>query len=307
MNNQPFGNKKSGSWVGLLNLVTVYIIWGSTYLAIRVAVREGAGFPPFLMVGSRVAVAGAILLLVAFLQRQRIRLNRRELFVLAASGALLWVGGNGLISWSEQKVASGLTALILGATPIFTAVMVAIIDRQKPSFALVVSLITGLSGIVALTLPALRGGLHAEILSLAGIVLAAVSWAGGSLLQSRNPVRLAPMVSSGYQHLFGALGMVIMALVTGETFQSPPLQAWLAWGYLVIFGSLIAFTSYINALQLLPTNIVMTYAYVNPVIAVFLGWVILKEPITGWTIAGTLLVLAGVMGVFRSRGAAPGH
>ena len=160
---------------------------------------------------------------------------------------------------------------------------------------------------MALTLPVLRGGLHAEILSLVGILLAAVSWAGGSLLQSRKPVQLAPTVSSGYQHLFGAVGMIIMALVTGETFQSPPLQAWLAWGYLVIFGSLIAFTSYINALQILPTNIVMTYAYVNPVIAVFLGWVILKEPITGWTVAGTVLVLAGVMGVFRSRGAAPGH
>lgn len=301
MSNPTHTTTKQPAWVGLLNLLTVYIVWGSTYLAIRVTVRDGTGFPPFMMAASRVILAGCLLLLIALLQRQRIRITRNELFVLAASGTMLWVGGNGVIAWSEQKVSSGLTALILGATPIFTAIMESIIDRKKPSLLLVAALIVGFSGILVLTLPVLRSGVHAEILSAGGILFSAFSWGAGSLLQSRRPVKLAPMVSSGYQHLFGAVGLVIMVALTGETFRNPPLEAWLAWGYLVVFGSLLAFTSYINALQVLPTNIVMTYAYVNPVIAVFLGWIILQESITVWTILGTLLVLVGVTGVFRTR------
>lgn len=288
-------------WLGLLNLLTVYFVWGSTYLAIRIAVRDGLGFPPFFMVSSRVILAGFILLSFAALQHQRIRLNRKELFVLAISGSLLWVGGNGLVSWSEQKVSSGLAALIVGATPIFVALMESVIDRKTPSLLLVASLLIGFSGIVILTYPVIRSGIRADVFSAIGLLVASFSWGAGSLLQSRRPVRVSPLVSSGYQHLFGAFGLVILTLITKETFQSPPLEAWLAWGYLVIFGSVIAFTSYINVLQILPTNIVMTYGYVNPVIAVFLGWIILHEQITLWTIAGTLLVLLGVWGVFRTR------
>ncbi|NPV75923.1 MAG: EamA family transporter [Anaerolineae bacterium] len=289
------------SWVGLLNLMTVYFIWGSTYLAIRIAVRDGLGFPPFFLAASRVILAGSLLLLFAVLQRQRIRLNRTELIVLAISGSLLWVGGNGLVSWSEQKVSSGLAALIVGATPIFVALMESAIDRKIPSLLLVGSLLVGFGGIVILTFPVIRSGIRADVLSVIGLLAASFSWGAGSLLQSRNPVRISPFVSSGYQHLFGAFGLIILSLITRENFQSPPLDAWLAWGYLVVFGSIIAFTSFINVLQILPTNIVMTYSYVNPVIAVFLGWVILGERITVWTIAGTLLVLLGVWGVFRTR------
>lgn len=289
------------SWLGLLNLLTVYFVWGSTYLAIRIAVRDGAGFPPFIMAASRVVLAGSILLLFAALQRHRIRLNRSELIVLLISGSLLWVGGNGLVSWSEQKVSSGLAALIVGATPIFVALMESVIDRKVPSLLLVGSLLVGFGGIVVLTFPLIRSGIRADVLSAFGLLVASFSWGAGSLFQSRNPVKVSPLVSSGYQHLFGAFGLVILSLISKESFQSPPLDAWLAWGYLVVFGSILAFTSYINALQILPTSIVMTYGYVNPVIAVFLGWIILNEQITVWTISGTLLVLMGVWGVFRTR------
>ncbi len=301
MSDPTRSNTKQISWIGLLNLLTVYIVWGSTYLAIRIAVRDGLGFPPFFLAASRVILAGSLLLLFAVLQRQRIRLNRNELIVLAISGSLLWVGGNGLVSWSEQKVSSGLAALIVGATPIFVALMESAVDRKIPSLLLVGSLLIGFGGIVILTFPVIRSGIRSDVLSAIGLLVASFSWGAGSLLQSRNPVRISPFVSSGYQHLFGAFGLVILSLITKENFQSPPLEAWLAWGYLVVFGSVIAFTSFINVLQILPTNIVMTYSYVNPVIAVFLGWIVLDERITVWTIAGTLLVLLGVWGVFRTR------
>lgn len=301
MSDPTRSNTKQISWIGLLNLLTVYIVWGSTYLAIRIAVRDGLGFPPFFLAASRVILAGSLLLLFAVFQRQRIRLNRNELIVLAISGSLLWVGGNGLVSWSEQKVSSGLAALIVGATPIFVALMESAVDRKIPSLLLVGSLLIGFGGIVILTFPVIRSGIRSDVLSAIGLLVASFSWGAGSLLQSRNPVRISPFVSSGYQHLFGAFGLVILSLITKENFQSPPLEAWLAWGYLVVFGSVIAFTSFINVLQILPTNIVMTYSYVNPVIAVFLGWIVLDERITVWTIAGTLLVLLGVWGVFRTR------
>jgi len=106
-------------------------------------------------------------------------------------------------------------------------------------------------------------------------------------------------VSSGYQQLFGGIFFVVIALIVGEKLPTPTTEAWMAWGYLVVFGSLLAFTSFVSALQLLPTSLVTTYAYVNPVIAVLLGWLILREAITPWTVAGGLLVILGVMGIFR--------
>lgn len=289
------------SWVGLVNLFTVYLIWGSTYLAIRVAVKGDTGFPPFILVSSRVILAGGLLLLLGIIQRQRIRLTRDELVTLVISGLLLWVGGNGLVSWSEKNVDSGLAALIVGATPIWVAVMEAIIDRKAPTMLLVGSLLIGFGGIAVLTVPVMRSGLDADIWPVIGLLVAALSWGAGSIFQGRRPLQLSPFVSSGYQHLFGCIGLLAISLAIGEKIPSPSTDAWLAWGYLVIFGSIIAFTSYINALHILPTNIVMTYAYVNPVIAVFLGWLVLGEAITSWTVLGTALVLLGVTGVFETR------
>src|SRR5690606_20576573 len=118
---------------GLANLAVVYLVWSSTYLAIRIAVREGAGFPPFTMGLMRAALGGALLILWAYLQKQRVRITRREMLVLFASGTLLWMLGNGLVAFAEQRTASGLAALLLAATPIWTALIEAIWDRKLPS------------------------------------------------------------------------------------------------------------------------------------------------------------------------------
>jgi drug/metabolite transporter (DMT)-like permease len=275
---------------GLFHLFVVYVVWGSTYLAIRVAVREGAGFPPFTMAATRVLVGSGILLLWGLSTRARFRLNRREALTLATSAILLWVGGNGLVAWAEQTVDSGYAALLVGAMPIWVAMMEAIVDRRRPSLRLVGALLVGLLGVAVLNGPVIMEGSIGSLVGALALIFAAVSWGAGSILQRRRPVAVGPEVSSGYQQAFGAVGLLVVAILLGEPKPTPTPEAWTAWGYLVIFGSVFAFTSFVKALRLLPTNIVMTYAYVNPVIAVFLGWMILDEQVTLWTLCGTVLV-----------------
>ncbi|MCW5888132.1 MAG: EamA family transporter [Anaerolineales bacterium] len=285
---------------GLANLAVVYLVWSSTYLAIRIAVREGAGFPPFTMGLMRAALGGALLILWAYLQKQRVRITRREMLVLFASGTLLWMLGNGLVAFAEQRTASGLAALLLAATPIWTALIEAIWDRKLPSPRLFAALVIGFLGIVVLTLPSLTSGIHADVIAILLLQIASVAWSAGSVYQARNQLSLTPRVSSGYQMLFGAIGFALMMVLTNEPAPTPNQEAWLAWLYLVIFGTL-AFTAYVTALKLLPTRIVMTYAYINPVLAMLLGYFILHEPITIHTLVGSALVLLGVAGVFRDR------
>jgi drug/metabolite transporter (DMT)-like permease len=293
--------KLAPNWYGLFNLLIVYIIWGSTYLAIRIGVQEGSGFPPFTLAATRVLIAGLILLSIASIRKSRIRLTWQELFSLALSGVLLWLGGNGLVSFAEQRVHSGIAALIIGSTPFDVALLESIIDRRPPSFRLILALLIGFAGIGLLSYPVFRSGVQADLVSILILLLASFLWGAGSLYQSRKPVNVDPEVSSAYQHLAGGIALALTAIVIGEPFPSPRVDALLAWGYLIIFGSVIAFTAFVRALRLLPTNVAMTYAYVNPVIAVILGWIILGEKITGWTLAGMFLILLGVAGVFQAR------
>ncbi len=292
-------------WIGLAHLGVVYVVWGSTYLAIRVAVREGSGFPPFVMSGSRLLVASALMLLIARLSGRRVRLSAPELAVLAGSGLMLWVGGNGLTTWSEQHADSGYAALLLAAAPIWTALAESILDRRRPTGLLVVALLIGLAGVGVLSAQGVAGP-GADPAAVVALLVASISWTGGSLLQQRRKVAVPPITSSAYQLLAGGLGVSLLSVLSREPVPHPIPEALAAWGYLVVFGSLLAFTSFVQVLQLLPTTLVMTYAYVNPVIALLLGAVLLGEPITASTIVGMVLVIVGVFGVFRVR-ATPIH
>ena len=286
---------------GIINLFIVYIVWGSTYLAIRIAVRPGSGIPPFTLGMVRILIAGILMLLISALRRSPMRPTRKELVVLACSGILLWTGGNGMVNWAEQRIDSSLAALLIATVPLWMVLMESILDRKKPSSGLVLSLIIGFTGIALLSATTLQTGDMGDIVSLLALVLASISWTLGSLLQSRMPVSLSIEVSAGYQQIFGGLGFVVLVLLTGEPRPTPTTEAWLAWGYLIFVGSLIGFTAYVRILQLLPMSVAMTYAYVNPVVALFLGAVILSEPLNLTTRAGAALVLLGVAGVFRDR------
>lgn len=289
------------SSAGLFHLVVVYLLWGSTFLAIRVAVREGSGFPAFTMGATRVLAAGLILLLIAKLRGRRIVPTKAELPVLVGSGLLLWTGGNGLVTWAEQRAASGLAALMIGTVPIWVGLFEAYLDRRPPSVLLLASLATALAGIGLLSAPVLSSGVERDVLSILALAVAAVTWAAGTVLQSRRRVQLGLQASSAYQHLAGGLGFMVISRLAGEPVAYPVREAWYAWAYLIVFGSIIGYTSYVQALRLLPISIATTNAFVNPVIAVLLGALILKEPITPTTLAGAALVLAGVAGVFRDR------
>ncbi len=286
---------------GLLNLFIVYTVWSTTYLAMRIGVNPVNGFPPFMFGAIRMLAAALILFGIARIQKYPVIPTRKELLTLATVGNLLWMGGNGLVLWAVQYADSGFASLIVSSAPIWTTMIEMVLYKKKPSSILLISLFIGFLGVAALSAPSLGKGNSQDVLAVVSLVLAAVSWALGSVIQTRRPVNLPPQVMSGYHQLFASAGFLLVSLVLGEPSPQPTLSAWLAWGYLVVFGSVFAFTSYIFALKLLPINIAMTYAYVNPAIALFLGWLLLNEPIGVWTLLGAGLIVVSVFGIFRAK------
>lgn len=291
------------SRTGLLHLLNVYTVWSTTYLAMRIGVSPDNGFPPFIFGSSRMLVAALILFIIARIQNYPLKATRKELVTLGMVGNLLWMGGNGMVLWAVQFANSGFASLIVASAPIWATAIELVVFKKKPSTLLLASLLVGLLGVAALSAPALSkfSAQSQDAIAVLVLLLAAVSWALGSVIQSRRPVRLAPPVMSGYHHLFACLGFLVASLLLAEPSPAPSASSWLAWLYLVLFGSVFAFTSYIFALKLLPINIAMTYAYVNPVLALFLGWLLLNEPIGSWTLFGACLVLFSVFGIFRAK------
>jgi|TARA_B100000315_G_C14578913_1_gene589416 drug/metabolite transporter (DMT)-like permease len=287
---------------GLMHLLIVYIVWGSTYLGIRVAVQEGSGFPPMIMSATRVFAGSLILVALArFIQKQSLRLTKEEWVVLSVSGLALWWGGNGLVAIAEMTVPSGYAALIIACTPIWVAIIESILDKKRPSFFLVISLLIGVAGIAVLNWPAIVAGNLNDLKGLFLLIIAGLSWGAGSIYQKRKNIHTTPEISSAVQQFTGGVALLITSFIISEPTMNPVPSAWWAWGYLIIFGSVIAFTSFVKALKLLPPNVVFTYAFVNPVVAVILGFFILGEPITPWTFAGATLVIIGVVGVFKEQ------
>ena len=293
-------NKLSMS--GLMHLLIVYFVWGSTYLGIRVAVQEGSGFPPMIMSSTRVFAGSLILIALArFIQNQTIRLTKEEWIVLSISGLALWWGGNGLVAIAETTVPSGYAALIISCTPIWVTIIESILDKKRPTTFLVISLLVGVAGIAVLNWPAIRTGNLSDLRGAFLLIIAGLSWAAGSIYQKRKNIKTTPEINSAVQQFTGGIALLITSFILSEPMMNPVPSAWWAWGYLIIFGSVIAFTSFVKALKLLPPNIVFTYAFVNPVVAVILGFFILNEPITQWTLSGAGLVLVGVLGVFKEQ------
>lgn len=286
---------------GLFHLCIVYVVWSSTYLAIRIAVNPEGGFPPFAMGVIRMAPAALILLSLAYFQGKTIKPSSDDMLTLCITGILLWASGNGVVMWAEQFIDSGFACLILSSSPIWSTIIELIVFKRRTSLLLMASLLLGFLGILVLTIPSFLNGISSDLVATTALIFAAASWGLGSVLQSRRPMNLSPQVASGYQHLFASVGFLAASILSGEVLSQPTMQAWLAWGYLVVFGSVFAFTSYIVTLKLLPISIAMTYAYVNPVLALGLGWLLLDEQITWWTIAGASLVIISVAGIFADK------
>jgi drug/metabolite transporter (DMT)-like permease len=275
-------------------LGVVYVVWGSTYLAIKYAIET---MPPLLSAGVRFLVAGLVALAAVRLLRGRaaLRASGPELVTAAVSGLLLLMGGNGLVVVGEQRVPSGLAALIIACVPLWVVVLRAAL-RDRPSPVTVAGVLIGLVGVAVLLLPS--GGGQADVRYGAVLVGAALSWSVGSLLSTRRPVPADPLFLTAVQMLTGGTGLTLAALARGEQHRlalaDVSAASWIALAYLVVFGSLVAFTAYVWVLGHAPVSVVSTYAYVNPAVAVLLGVVVAGEHLTAPEVVGGLVILLAV-------------
>jgi drug/metabolite transporter (DMT)-like permease len=275
------------------NLASVYVIWGSTYLAIRVLVRT---VPPLLGAGSRFMVPG--LAMLAFLgPRRALRVGWRELAACALVGTLLAAGGNGLVTVAERHVPSGLAAVLIASVPLWIVVYRAA-ARDRISRATLLGVLAGFAGVALLLLPGNRPS-GVSIGPALIIVGAAASWGFGSFISASVPLPRDGLVTTGWQMLFGGAVLAVAGAAAGEHVGTPSAESAWAWVYLVLIGSLVAYTSYTWLLRNAPISKVATYAYVNPVVAVVLGALILGEHVGAITIAGTAVIVMSVAAIVR--------
>ena len=299
-----------------LAMLAIYIIWGTTYLAIRVVVdpAEGVAIPPFAMVAIRFAFAGlAMLALVAIFARDALRsLTRAQIRDQAIVGLALNVGGLGVTSFGEQTIPSGITALLIALLPIWVAVIGRVVYKDRIAPLSIVGIVVGILGVAILISPK-AGDAGLDPLGLACILFSPLSWGGGSIWSQRRAATPADSrVAVAIQMLAGSIGGAIVATILGEwgsvQFGALGGDVIFALAYLVVVGSLIAYNIYTWLLRVAPFGLVSTYAYVNPVVAVLAGSFILSEPISAQLIAGGAVVVAGVaiMVTARNRAIARG-
>jgi drug/metabolite transporter (DMT)-like permease len=278
----------------------VYVVWGSTYLAIRVADET---MPPLLTSGVRFLVAGLIVYAVVAARRERrqLRVSREQLLSCALIGTLLVAGGNGFVMVGELHVPSGVAALIIASVPLWV-VLYRRLGGERVARGTLVGVGVGFTGVALLLLPGGSGG-HVRLLSLLIVCLAAPCWALGSYLSKRRALPDDPFLSTALQMMLGGLASLLAGAARGElggvhvgAFSGRSLAG---FAYLIAVGSLVAFTAYVWLLQHAPISKVATYAYVNPVIAIFLGWAILSEHVTATIGIGAAIVVASVAAIVR--------
>jgi drug/metabolite transporter (DMT)-like permease len=280
----------------ILAFAAIYIIWGSTYLGIRVAV---ASMPPFAMAGTRFMIAGA--LLFTFLKfRGAAWPSARQWRINTIIGTFLLLGGNGLVAWAEQYVPSGITALLIGVGPLFIVLTEwAWPGGTRPSVTTMAALLLGFAGVVWLAAPwenTAHGGLHPA--GVAALLAACVFWAIGSIYSRHAKHGADPLLASALQMLGGGAALALTGVLHGDFAQlnvaAITPHAWIAFTYLIAIGSLVGFSTFVWLMKHSTPARVATYAYVNPVVAVFLGWLILHEPITPRTIVASIIIVAAV-------------
>jgi drug/metabolite transporter (DMT)-like permease len=286
----------------LVAYLLVCILWGSTYLAIRIGVGH---LPPFLFAGVRFLVAGLLLGALAMLAGVRLPACARDWSTLAVTSVLLLVGGNAIVVWAEQSVASGPASVFLAAMPLWAAFFEALMPggRTALTWRVGVGLALGFlgSGLLAGITP--HELVTADLSGPIALTLASASWALGSVYWKRNPTAASPYAAAAVQMVIGGGLLVGLGLALGE---GPAWQldgAGLgALAYLVVFGSIVGYTAYGYALEHASATVVGTYAYVNPVVAVALGWLVLAEPVTPRMLAAMGLILGAVLWIqFASR------
>jgi drug/metabolite transporter (DMT)-like permease len=274
----------------------LYVVWGSTYLAVRIGLQ--ADLPPALFAGLRLTPAGLILLGVARLRGVRIRIPLAQYLTVATVGVFLLVGGMYGMFLAEQYIPSSLAALIVALVPLWVATAESLLPgMDRPSALGHAGLAIGFAGLGILMVPRLTGlqGSSKELLGIGLQLLSTWFWTAGTIIAKRRPVAIDAVVVTGYQMLTAGGILLCIGAALGEiprlAFDKTGAAALL---YLIVLGSCVAFTAFVWLLRHAPASKVMTYAYVNPVIAVVLGRLVLNEPLDRWVVAGMIVIVAGV-------------
>lgn len=299
----PVDSAHPPRWQTLLAFAIIYLVWGSTFYAIRVGVHE---VPPLLYAAVRFTIAGVVLFTWAVAQRERLP-TRREWAATALVAFFIFVVDYGFLFWAEQRVPSGTAAVILATIPAFMALAEIIILRtERLTLRLGTALLIGLAGVVVLVEPAHRaGGAPIYLLGALGLLVSAMSWSGASVLSKKLPMPSSKVMSAAAQMLVGGLLLCVVAAAAGEERGFHPgavsAAAWIALAYLIVAGSIVGFTAYTWLIHHQSPTKVGTYAYVNPVVAVVLGHFLGGEVLDARTMLGTALVLASVIVITTRR------
>jgi len=294
-------------WKTLLAFAIIYFVWGSTFLAIRVGVRE---VPPLLLAALRFLISGLVLYGWTRMRSERAPTRRQWMsaFLLAL---LIFVFDYGLLFWAEQRVPSGLAAVIMATIPVFMALSeIVILRTQRLTLRLSLALLIGIAGVAVLVSRSLNlGGAPIERTGALALIIGAISWSIASALTRKLPLPSSKVVSSAAQMLAGGILLTMASAIFGEFPRFHPsavsLAAWLSLLYLIVAGSIVGFTAYVWLLHHESPTKVGTYAYVNPVVAVILGYFLAGEELGPRTILGTAFVLVSVIVITTTRGAKP--
>ncbi|MGZ8782049.1 MAG: EamA family transporter [Gaiellaceae bacterium] len=292
-------------WKLLTALWTVYLVWGSTYLAIKLSVRT---LPAFLSAGSRFLLAGGLLAAILWLSGRRIRVTRRELAASALVGLSLLTLGVGMVTLAETRIDSSIAAMIAGSVPL-QVILLRTLARERVALATRLSVLVGLAGLALIVIPGGSGA--ASAVGLAFALAASISWSLGSFFAHRLPLPRDGFVATTWEMLSAGVFLLVLGVATGEPWSMDPagftLQSIAAWLYLGVFGSLIGFTAYAWLLRNAPISKVVTHQYVNPLVAIALGALLLDEQLTIAVGLGAALIVGSVFVAVRQESAARRH
>lgn len=299
--------ERSEGWRVAAALTVVYLVWGSTFLAIRFAVRT---IPPLLMAGGRYTLAGGVL--YGFLRLKGAPPPSRPQWLSALVVGGLMIGlGNGLLSWSELVLPSGTAALLVAAMPLWMVLLDWLaFGGRRPRLPVASGLVGGFVGVALLLRPAGGSGVsHAILLPGLAVMVGTLGWAYGSLWSRRAAVASPPLLGTASHMLAGGLSLVAAGLLLGEGRGLSPgaasMRSLLSFGYLIVFGSLVAYTTYMWLLRHAQASLVSTYAYVNPVVAVFLGWLLAGESVSVRTLVAAAIIVGSVAVIVTFRRSGP--
>jgi drug/metabolite transporter (DMT)-like permease len=283
-----------------LAYLTLCVVWGTTYLAIKVALE---GFDPFFMAGVRFLIAGVFLAPVLLRKKAKLPPNRREWLAIIASGIVMLVGANGLVTWSEHYIASGLTALTVATNPAWAVLIGGWFfsrDERLGTWAWV-GMLLAMAGVVYLHHDRLSLG-HQELPGVIGVLIAPIFWSTGSLIARKYVRQTDALTTTALQMLAATIPFFVVSLALGESWH-PTLTPRVvgAMLFLIVIGSALVYAAYVWLTQHMPVSRVTTYTYINPVVAIFLGWLVLSEPIGPEVLPSMILILGGLLLIYFTK------